>query len=502
MGATFVEYASWFFETTVFIYGVALLLIYAVLAVLSFINIRLFLRKESYTDYNLIVGSPLAPGISVIAPAFNEGLTIISNVRSLLTFDYPNYEVIIINDGSTDDTLEKVVNEFSLVKVDFAYDVKISSKPIRGIYKSTDEAYAKLLVVDKENGKAKADATNAGLNVAAYPYFLCTDVDCILHAQTLQMLIKPIMEEENTRVIATGATLRMANSCEVDEGVLVNIKAPRPLLARFQELEYIRSFVLGKMGWSYINAVPNVSGGLGLFDKEIAIKAGGYDPASFGEDMELRMRVSRYVYDNKIKSSVRYIPNTLCWTEGPTTVKIFMRQRTRWARGLLQLMLAHKKMFFNPAYGRVGMIVYPYNFFFELLAPVVEFLGIIYYIFLIYFGMVNWPYAIILLVFVYTYSVMISTLSVLWDQLTFQYYKTWGDVARVAMMVFIEMLLYHPLIVAFSIRGYYFQLTNRSHSWGNMQRAGFKKKDDNKTPTPTSSTPTADATNAATTAAT
>jgi len=480
MGVTFVEIASGFFETSVFIYGISLLLIYALLAIMSFLNIALFLRKESYTDYKVIVGSPLAPGISVIAPAFNEGLTIISNVRSLLTFDYPNYEVIIINDGSTDDTLEKVINEFSLVKVDFAYDIKLSAKPVRGVYKSRDEAYAKLIVVDKENGKAKADATNVGINVSNFPYFLCTDVDCILHEQTLGMLIRPMLEEENLRVIATGATLRMANSCEVDEGVLISIKAPRPLLARFQELEYIRSFVMGKMGWSYINAVPNVSGGLGMFDKEIAVKAGGYDPASFGEDMELRMRMSRYVYDNKIKASVRYIPNTLCWTEGPTSVKIFMRQRTRWARGLLQLMLAHKKMLFNPAYGRVGMIVFPYNFFFELLAPVVEFLGIIYYIFLIYFGLVNWPYAIILLIFVYTYSVMISSLSVLWDQLTFQYYKTWKDVVRVVLMVFIEMLIYHPLIVVFSLRGYWFQLTNRKHSWGNMQRAGFKKKSDDK----------------------
>ncbi len=483
MGTTFVEYASGFFETTVFVYGVTLLLIYAMLAILSFLNIRLFLRKESYTDYKVIVGSPLAPGISVIAPAFNEGLTIISNIRSLLTFDYPNYEVIIINDGSTDDTLEKVIKEFSLVKVDFAYDVKLVTRPVRGVYKSTDEAYAKLVVVDKENGKSKADATNVGVNVSAFPYFLCTDVDCILHELTLQKLIRPMLEEEHKRVIATGATLRMANSCEVDEGVLIKIKAPRPLLARFQELEYIRSFVLGKMGWSYINAVPNVSGGLGMFDKEIAIKAGGYDAKSFGEDMELRMRMSRYVYDNKIPSSIRYIPSTLCWTEGPTSVKIFMRQRTRWARGLLQLMLAHRKMLFNPAYGRVGMIVIPYNLFFELLAPVVEFLGIVYYIFLIYFGLVNWPYAIILLIFVYTYSVMISSLSVLWDQMTFQYYKTWRDVVRIVAMVFIEMLIYHPLIVIFSLRGYFFQLSNRKHSWGNMQRAGFKKSTDDSSKT-------------------
>ena len=485
MASTYIGYLSLFFEKTVFIYGLMLLIIYAILAILSFANIRLFLRKESYTDYKIILGSPLAPGISVIAPAFNEGLTIISNVRSLLTFNYPKYEVIIINDGSTDDTLEKVIKEFSLVKIDFAYDPKLSTKPVKGIYKSTDDAYAKLIVVDKENGKSKADASNAGINVSSFPYFLCTDVDCILHEETLQKLIRPFMEEESKRVIAAGATLRMANSCEMDKGVITKIKAPRPLLARFQEMEYIRAFVLGKMGWSYINCVPNVSGGLGMFDKEIAIKAGGYDGASFGEDMELMMRMMCYVADNKIKAAIRYIPLTLCWTEGPTSLKVFMRQRTRWGRGLMQLMIAHRKMFFNPRYGKAGMIIFPYNVFFELLAPIIEVLGIIYYILLIIFGLVNWPYAIILLVFVYTYSVMISSLAVLWDQLTFQYYKTWTDVVRIASMVFIEMLLYHPLIVIFAIRGYYFHLANRRHVWGNMQRRGFKESSDAKATTAT-----------------
>ncbi len=481
MVKTFFEYLALGFEKTVFMYGVLLLVIYAILALMSFYGIRRFLKKESYTDYKVIVGSELAPGISVIAPAFNEGLTIISNVRSLLTFDYPKYEVIIINDGSTDDTLEKVIKEFSLVKVDFAYNIKIASKPIRGIYKSTDDAYAKLVIVDKENGKSKADATNAGINISSFPYFLCTDVDCILHEQTLQKLIRPIMEEENSRVIATGATLRMANSCEIDKGVIIKIKAPRPILARFQEMEYIRSFVLGKMGWSQVNCVPNVSGGLGMFDKEIAVKAGGYDPTSFGEDMELLMRMSRYVHDNKIKSAVRYIPVTLCWTEGPTSLKVFMRQRTRWGRGLVQLMVTHRKMFFNPKYGRIGMIVFPYNFFFELIAPLVEILGIIYYIIQAYLGLVNWPYAIILLIFIYTFAVMISTIAVLWDQLTTQYYKSWTDVARIALMAFIEMIIYHPLIVVFALRGYFFHLAGKKHTWGNMQRRGFKSSTANPT---------------------
>lgn len=483
MDYTFTEYLSKFYEYTVFVYGTGLLIIYAILAILSFLNIQLYLKKESYSDYTVITSSPLAPGISVVAPAFNEGVTIIDNVRSLLTIDYPKYEVVIINDGSTDDTLEKLITEFSMIKIDYAYDIKLSSKPIRGVYKSTNDAYTKLVVVDKENGKSKADAVNAGINICNFPYFLCTDVDCILHEAVLQKLIKPFMDEDVNRVIATGATLRLSNSCDVDGGVITKIRAPRPFLARFQEMEYIRAFVLGKMGWSYINAVPNVSGGLGMFDKEIAVKAGGYDPASFGEDMELMMRMNRYAKENKIASAIKYIPITLCWTEAPTTLKIFMRQRTRWGRGLIQLMVAHRNMLFNPKYGRVGMITFPYNFFFELMAPIVEFIGIIYYFILGFTGQVNWPYAIILLIFVYTYSIMISTLAVLWDQLTFQYYKSWGDVIRVSAMVFIEMLIYHPLIVIFALRGYFFYLTNQKHSWGAMQRKGFQKAQTKASPT-------------------
>ena len=462
-----------FYENSIFVYGTTLLFIYAFLAVLSLLSVREYYRKNSYVDFNEMVSSPLMPGISVIAPAFNEGLTIISNVRSLLTLNYPKFECIIINDGSTDDTLPQLIEVFEMVAVDFAYNPKIRTQPVRRIYKSTNKAYAKLMVIDKVNGKSKADAVNAGINASSYGYFLCTDVDCILEKDTLLKLIKPVMQEEHNRVIACGATLRIANSSEIDKGVVIRMRPPRQLLPRFQEVEYIRAFVLGKMGWTYINCVPNVSGGLGLFDKEIAIRSGGYDFQSFGEDMELLTRMCRYAHDNKMKYAVRYIPVSLCWTEGPTTVKIFMRQRTRWARGLAQLMSAHMKMFLNPRYGRMGMIVIPYNFFFELLAPIIEFCGVVYYLLMGFFGLVNWHFALLLLIFVYTYSVMITTLAILWDQLTFRYYKTWKEVAYLCMTPFMEFILYHPLIVIFSLRGYYFFITGKKHSWGNMQRKGF-----------------------------
>ena len=465
-----------FLESAIFMYGTTLLVTYAMLGFLSFLAIRAYTRKNGFVAYENMLGSSLTPGISVIAPAFNEGLSIIMNVRSLLTLNYPRFEIVLVNDGSTDNSLALLIEEFKLVQVDYAYTIKIRCQRIRGVYKSTSPAYSRLMVIDKVNGKSKADASNAGINVANFDYFVCTDVDCILDKDTLLKLVKPVIEEPNKRVIAAGATLRAANSCDIEEGVVTRMRPPRSLLPRFQEVEYIRAFILGKMGWSFLNCVPNVSGGLGLFDKEVAVKAGGYDAQSFGEDMELMTRMCRYAYDNHIDYAIRYIPETLCWTEVPSTVKIFMRQRTRWARGLAQLMYAHKGMIFNPRYGKFGWIVMPYNFFFELIAPIVEVSGIIYYIVQICRGTINGNYAIVLLCFVYLYSVMITTIAILWDQLAFRHYRTTRQVLVLCLTPFLEFLLYHPINVLFSIRGYYYFLTGKKHSWGNMQRRGFGNK--------------------------
>ncbi|HEU4552507.1 MAG TPA: glycosyltransferase family 2 protein [Chitinophaga sp.] len=492
------EFIKNFYEGFVFVYGCTMLFWYALLALLSLRGIMRYQRKNSYVDFNIMVQSPLAPGISVIAPAYNEGVTIISNVRSLLTLNYPRFEVIIVNDGSTDDTLEKLIREFDLQEVEFAYNERIRSQPVKRVFKSVNIAYDKLLVIDKVNGKSKADASNAGINAAAYDYFLCTDVDSIIEKDTLLRMIKPFMDEEHkkikevgepcpecgyvhvvedsVRVIATGATLRLANSCEVDEGVITRVRPPRRWLPRFQEMEYIRAYVLGKMGWSLINCVPNVSGGLGLFDKEIAIKAGGYDSKSFAEDMDIVTRMCTYMIDNKLKYAVRYIPTSQCWTEGPPNLKVFSRQRTRWGRGLAEIMTIHRKVIFNPRYKRLGMVVLPYNLFFEFLAPIIEFTGILYYIYLIITNQINWPFATILLVFVYLYSVMITTLAIWWDQMTYRYYKTWREVMGLALMAFLEPFVYHPLIVFFALRGYYFFILGKKHTWGNMQRQGFGQR--------------------------
>lgn len=469
------EKLNYFYEAFIFNYASLLMLSYAGLVILSILEIRQYLRRKNQVSLRSILTSPHAPGITVIAPAYNEGLSIIDNVHSLLSLNYPKFEVVIINDGSTDHTLDKLIDEFNLVAIDYAYNEQIVTKPVKQIYRSINPAYFNLLVVDKENGKSKADAANAGINVSSYPYFLCTDVDCIIHKDTLLKLIKPFMEE-STRVIATGAAIRISNSCEMKNGFMVKVKIPHQYLPLFQELEYIRAFLLGRMAWSKINALMLVSGGLGMFDKEIAIKAGAYDHRSFGEDMELITRMRIYMHNIQQKYLVKYIPESLCWTEVPATLKVFGNQRSRWARGLAQNLWLHKKILFNPKYGIFGMVSFPYWLFFEWMAPVIEATGIIYYCFGIITGQINWEYAIILLIYVYSFSVMITILAVLWDEITHKQYSSKIEVFKLCCAALLEPFLYHPLVVFFAIKGILYSITGKKMVWGNMQRAGFKKE--------------------------
>lgn len=483
------------FQLFIFSYSSLTMVIYVIMAVLSYKGIMLYRRKnrEHYTQN--VISSPLSPGISVIAPAYNEGLTIIDNVYALMHLNYPLYEVIIVNDGSTDDTLEKLVEHFELKEVDLPYNEKIKTKAVKRFFRSANRAYEKLLVIDKENGKGKADASNAGINASKFDYFLCTDVDCILHEDTLSRLMRPILDEKSRsrlkdiqvipdtgyihvennqrRVIAVGAPLRMINSSEVDNGVITRFKPPHKVLPRFQELEYIRAYLLSKMAWSSINCVPNVSGGLGLFDKHIAVKVGGYDPRSFAEDIDMVTRMSVYMIQNNHKYAIRYIPVSLCWTEGPQTFPVFSRQRVRWARGLIQIMLLHRHVLFNFKFKRLGLIVFPYNFLFEFLAPIFEVLGLLFYIYLIVIGAINWENTFTLLAFLYMFSVLVSSIAVLWDQLIERHYRKTSEVIGLCLTAFAEPFIYHPLIVFFSIKGYIQSMFRQKLVWGNMQRKGF-----------------------------
>jgi poly-beta-1,6-N-acetyl-D-glucosamine synthase len=455
------------FTNGLLIYSAALLLFYVFIGIYSIGETRLYLKKNSFTDYNVFASSPHAPSVSILAPAYNEGMTIIDNVRSLLSIHYNQLELIVINDGSKDDSLQKLITTYNLEMVPYLYQQHITTKPVKGIHK--------LVVVDKENG-GKADSLNAGINIASGKYLVCIDADCVLEQDALLKLIKPFMEAvPHKPVIATGGVIRIANSCVVENGRLVDVNLPKRFLPRVQTLEYIRAFLLGRMAWSRLNGLLLISGAFGAFDRDIVIKAGGYNTKTVGEDMELLVRMRRYMHEAQLDYAVAYIPDPLCWTEAPESYKILGRQRNRWTRGTIETLKLHRKMFFNPRYGVLGMLSYPYWFFFEMLAPVAELIGLIAFVVFIMLGMVDWQFFSALLVFIFTFGFLYSVFAILIEVYTYNQYRKKGDIAKLMLTALLEPFLFHPFVVWSAIRGY-IDLFRKKKSWGEMVRTGFAKK--------------------------
>ena len=453
------------------IYSVALLSSYLLVGIFAMLEMRQYMRLRSFTDYSLLSGSSHAPGISILAPAYNEGATIVENVRSLLSIHYRNLELIVINDGSKDDSLQKLIDHYQLRLTDLYVQAAVPTKRIRGIYRSTNSVFHKLIVVDKENG-GKADALNVGVNVSSQPYIVCIDVDCIIEQDALLKMAKPFLDSGGTRVIASGGVVRIANGCEIRNGRLVKVHLPEDFLPRAQTLEYFRAFLLGRMAWSRLNALLLISGAFGAFDKEIVIACGGYNHATVGEDMELVVRMRRYMEEHRLPYKVTYIPDPLCWTEAPASYKILGRQRNRWTRGTIETLSMHRKMLFNPRYGRLGLLSFPYWLLFELLAPIVEFVGVLGCIVLAVFGVLNVPLFMALLGFILSFGILFSILAILTEVLTFNQYNGSRDILRLALTALLEPFIFHPFIVWSAIRGN-IDLLRKKKGWGEMSRQGF-----------------------------
>ncbi len=464
----------YFYGTIIFFYSLGLIISYVLLLVLAYIHSSQYLKwTDDHINY-AVEDSPYAPGVSIVAPAYNESKTIVDNVNSLLQLDYPNFEVVIVNDGSKDNTLELLINNFDLEEIPFEYVERIHCKPFRRLFRSFNPLYRRLTVVDKVNGGTKADAVNAGLNVVTTPYFINTDVDCILSKDAIKQCIFPILQDST--IIAVSGTMSMSNGSISENGQLVDIRPSNQPIPLFQDLEYKRSFLIGKMGWSQINAMNNVSGGYGLFSTEIVLSAGGYASDSFAEDMDIITRMMGYCLEQKRPYRVVQIPHTCCWTEGPSTVKVLKRQRNRWGRGLIQHMWKHRYMLFNPKYKTLGMVTLPYTFIFEFLAPVIEGLGIVVMAFLIFTNGINWSAFWILMAAIYGFSMVLSSFVIFYDYLCGGSYTKSTGYFKLLLAALFEPIIYHPMIVVFSLQGYWKFLTNQRAVWGEMTRTGTKKK--------------------------
>ncbi len=454
-------------------YAFAAILSYIILSIISGKETIEYSKKRSFVNYKDILSSTISPSITIIAPAYNESLNVVENVRSLLSNHYVNYSVIIVNDGSNDDSLERLIAAYDLEKTEYIINEKIKTQPLRaGVFKSKNPAFEKLMVVDKENG-GKADALNMGLNMSKSKYVACIDVDCLLLEDALQKLIKPFLDETETKVIAAGGVIRIANSCVIKGGKLMDINLPKSLLVKSQILEYLRAFLLGRMAWSRLNGLLVISGAFGILDKEIAITVGGYDTETVGEDMEIIVRMRRYMEEKNEKYRVSYIPDPLCWTEAPDSYKIFVSQRNRWTRGTIETLKKHRKIGFNRKYGSFGLVSYPYWLIFERLAPIIELVGLIYFIILIILQEVKWEYAISFLILSYLFSVVFSLIAIYSEELTFHQYKKKGTGLKLVLLSALEPFALHPFILYAAIKGNYDYYFNKNKKWGNMVRKGL-----------------------------
>ena len=462
-----------YFSYGIYLYTLLIVLSYVFLAANSVVIINHYMKKNKATRYNEILRSPLAPSISILAPAFNEGKSIVQNIRSLLSLHYNNYEIIIINDGSTDNSLEVMKETYELEATNEYTCSDLPHQNIKNIYRSKNNAFKKLIVIDKENG-GKADALNAGINVSDSELIACVDVDCIIEDDALLKMVKPFLESTRRKTIATGGVVRIANDCNVQQGRLLEVNLAKNWLARFQTLEYIRAFLLGRMAWSRLNGLLIISGAFGLFDRKLVVEAGGYNTKTVGEDMELVVRMRRLMHQKKIKYNVEYIPDPLCWTEVPESTKTLIKQRNRWTRGNIETLRLHKKLFFNPKYGVLGMLSYPFWVFFEWLAPIVEFTGIVYFSILWYLGWIDWNHFLLLFIFVYSFTVMYSWMAILIEENTFREYDSMKNLFKLLLIAFIEPFIFHPLTIWASIKGNIDLFIFRKKSWGTQERTGFK----------------------------
>lgn len=470
------ELAFWL-ENYLFYYASTMFILYLVLAIISAFVLTKYSKESKVTNYNEVLSSPYAPMVSILAPAYNEELNIYENVKALLSLYYSNYEVVVINDGSGDATLDVVIKEFDMEKADVIVDNKIHCSEIRGVYRSRKASLNNLVLVDKVNG-GKADALNAGINVSSGKYFVAIDADCVIDPYALQVLVKPFLADQHGQeTIAVGGVIRIANSCVIEGGQLIDIQLPKQLLPLFQVIEYNRSFLMGRLAWTKLNGLLIISGALGMFNREIVVECGGYSRYTVGEDMELVVRMRRYMSEVVKKPyKIDYLPDPLCWTEAPATADILIRQRNRWTRGTIETLFAHWNMFLNPKYGVMGMMSHPFWTFFEWFAPIIEFIGILYFLILALMGHANWATYFTSLAFIYAFALTLSGISILYDHIVYFKYRKLDMVIRQLLAAAIEPFIYHPIVTYAALRGNWDYFILRKRNWGKMPRAGLGGK--------------------------
>jgi cellulose synthase/poly-beta-1,6-N-acetylglucosamine synthase-like glycosyltransferase len=416
--------------------------------------------------------SRAAPTVSMLVPAHDEGATVVDSVRALLTLHYPNLEVVVVNDGSSDETLAILQRAFELVAVHPIYRRRLEHREVRGMYRSS--AYSDLVVVDKLNG-GKADALNAALNAATGELVCAIDADTLIEPEGLLRMARPFLQGDG--VVAAGGTVRVANGSDVKGGRVQVARAPRRALAGIQAVEYLRAFLFGRLGWNRLGGNLIISGAFGLFRRETVISAGGYLHESVGEDMELVARLRRQGVERGMPHRVEFIPDPVAWTEVPESLRVLGRQRDRWQRGLADVAWRYRGVAMRPRYGTLGLIALPYFILVELLAPVVEALGLIGLAVGLPLGAVDGSFALLFFLVAYGFGVLLSMVTLLLDEFSNQREVPMADRLLMMLWAVLEALGYRQLTTLWRLRGLAKYLRGNKE-WGVMTREGFAEGED------------------------
>jgi cellulose synthase/poly-beta-1,6-N-acetylglucosamine synthase-like glycosyltransferase len=448
-------------------YFIVLNTCYAILLILSIPELWRHWRLAADEHLQRLLASDALPPLSLLVPAYNEEVTITSSVLSFLTLEYPQLEVVVVNDGSRDGTMDVLLREFDLYEVPPAFPVVVPTKPVRTFYRS--RRHTRLLVLDKPNG-GKADSLNAAMNAARHPFVVAVDADTVIEPDALVRLARPFLLGSN--VAAVGGTIRVANNCTVEFGRVTDARVDPRWLPGCQVVEYLRAFLFGRLGWNRLGGNLIISGAFGLFRKEYLRAIGGYRTGNVTEDMDLVVRLHRYLRENRIKAELPFIPDPVAWTEVPVTRQVLGRQRERWHRGLIGTLWEHRAMLFNPKYGSIGMVSMPFYLFGELLAPVVELFGWLALIVGLAIGAVNGSFAVLFLAVAIGYGMLLSVWAIVLEELSFRRYRRRSDLARLLWFALIEGLGYRQMTVLFRLQAFW-RYARGVESWGRMTREGI-----------------------------
>ncbi len=458
-----------FANQALFFYYLAGNLAYLAMLLIAFRTSATHHQHLESIRFEWIKNSPMVPPVTLLVPAHNEEKSIGTALRNLLDLDYPELEVIVVNDGSADDTLEALKREFSLRRVRAVYVPRVPSARVRGLYRS--DADSRLLVIDKEAAGSKADAVNAGLNAASSPYVCVVDADSVLERDALLRIMVPILNDPS-RVVAAGGIVRVLNGSEIEGGRMHRVRLPRKSIEVIQVIEYLRAFLIGREAWARGNMLMIVSGAFGIFRTDLVRAVGGYRAAAIGEDFDLVARLHRHLLQKRADYRIEFVPDPVCWTEVPSDFRSLARQRARWHKGLLDVLWPNTDMLFRPRYGRIGWFALPYLWLFELFAPIIEVGGIATIALAASAGVLSWTFVLQFLVFGYGFATMISIGSVLQEELTYKRYNDWQDVARLVSYCFLEHFPYRQLHMVWRLNGLW-QYLRGDMAWKPLKRQGL-----------------------------